>query len=87
MWQGHLQRLMKPAGLWWFPSPHHGEEHGIGQRRTSQITLGVRAAQQKRAEPVGLDGDDHAELVAGAEHDPQRLTVTVSTGYREPVGI
>jgi hypothetical protein len=32
------------AGLWWFPSPHHGQEHGIGERRTSQITLGVPAA-------------------------------------------
>jgi hypothetical protein len=32
------------AGLWWFPSPHHGHEHGIGERRTSQITLGVPAA-------------------------------------------
>jgi hypothetical protein len=51
------------AGVWWFPSPRHGEEHGIGKRRTSQITLGVRAARQQRAEPVG----DHAEFLAGAQ--------------------
>ena len=50
----------------------HGEEHGIGERGTSQITLGVRAAQQQHAEPVGLGGGDHGEFVAGAEQYPQR---------------
>ena len=67
------------AGLWWFPSPHHSEEHGISERRTSQITLGVPAAQQQRAEPVGLGGGDHGEFVAGAEQDPQRFAVTVGS--------
>jgi hypothetical protein len=28
---------------------------------------GVRAAQQQRAEPVGLGGGDHAEFLAGAQ--------------------
>jgi len=70
------------AGLWWFPSPRHGEEHGIGERRTSQITLGVFPAEQQRAEPVGLGGGDHGDLVAGAEQDPQRLTVAIGTRYR-----
>jgi len=69
------------AGLWWFPSPHHGQEHGIGERGTSQITFGVPTAQQQRTEPVGLGGGDHGEFVAGAEQDPQRLTVAIGTGY------
>jgi hypothetical protein len=29
------------AGLWWFPSSHQGEEDGIGERRTGQITVAV----------------------------------------------
>jgi hypothetical protein len=69
------------GGLWWFTSPHRGEEHGIGERGTGQISLGVPAAQQQRADPVGLGGGDHGEFVAGAEQDPQRLTVAVGTRY------
>jgi hypothetical protein len=75
------------AGLWWFPPPRHAGEHGIGERRTSHLTVGVPAAQQQRAEPVGLGGGDHGELVAGAERDPQRLAVAVGSGYQKPVGI
>ena len=70
------------AGLRWFPAPHHGEEHRIGERGTSQITLAVAAAQQQRTEPVGLGGRGHGELVTGGEQDPQRLTVTIGTRDR-----
>jgi hypothetical protein len=55
------------AGLPWFAPPRHGDEHGIGERDARQIALGVVAAEQKRAEPVGLGDAHHGELVAGAE--------------------
>ena len=71
-----------PAGLAWFPPPRHGEEHRIGERRPGQITVAVLPAEQQRAEPVGLARGGHDDLLAGAEQDPQRLTVTVSTRYR-----
>ena len=68
---------LPPAGLWWFPSSRHGKEHRIGERRPGQITLGVPAAQQQRAEPVDLAGGGHTDLVASAEQDPQRLTIAI----------
>jgi hypothetical protein len=67
------------AGLAWLPAPRHGQEHRIGERRPSQVTLAILPAQQKRTEPVGLRGGCHAELVTSGEQNPQRLTVTVST--------
>jgi hypothetical protein len=33
------------------------------------------------AEPVGLGGVDYGEFVAGAEQDPQGLTVAIGTRY------
>jgi hypothetical protein len=48
----------------------------------AHLALGVVAAQQQCAKSVGLGGGGHGELVAGAEQDPQRLTVAVGSRHR-----
>jgi hypothetical protein len=46
------------------------------------LSVGVVAGQQQRAQPVGLRGDGHGELVAGTEQNLQRFTVAVRAGHR-----
>ena len=53
----------------------------------ASIAVGVVAAQQQRAQPVGLRGAGGGEFLAGAEQDPQRLAVAVRARGGQPVGV
>jgi hypothetical protein len=69
------------AGMAALPTTCHGNEHQVGERDPSRITIGVLATEEQRTEPVGLCGAGHGELVAGTEQDPQRLTVAMSARF------
>ncbi len=56
---------------------------GVGQDASGQIAVGVVvAAEQQRAQPVGLRGGGDGQVVAGAEQDPQRLAVAIDPRCR-----
>ena len=80
--------------------PARGWRRGGGRRRArvgqawssvsaprASVAVGVVAAQQQRAQPVGLCGAGGGELLAGAQQDPQRLAVAVRARGGQPVGV
>ena len=63
----------------------------LGERAAGEFAVGAGvvavAVAQQRAQPVGLRGTAHGQIVACAEQDPQRFAVSVGAGGGEPVGV
>ena len=60
---------------------------GLGERAAGEFAVGVVAAQQQRAQPVGLRGTGGGEFLTRTEQDPQRLAVAVRAWGGQPVGV
>jgi hypothetical protein len=45
------------------------------------------SGQEQRAEPVDHAGRIGDQLAPGPEQDPQRLTIAIGAGDRQPIGV
>jgi hypothetical protein len=75
------------AGLARWPAPGQAGQAGVGESAAGEGAVGVVAAQQQRAQPVGLRSAGGGEFLARTEQDPQRLAVPVRAWGGQPVGV
>jgi hypothetical protein len=52
-----------PDGLARWPAPGQGRQAGLGESTAGEFAVGVVAAQQQRAQPVGLRGTGGGEFL------------------------